>query len=789
MESIFQKIATELNVKTNQVNVAVTLLDEGATVPFIARYRKEATGSLDDTQLRKLEERLYYLREMEERRTTILKSISEQEKLTPALEAAIKNAETKTVLEDLYLPYKPKRRTKGQIAIEAGLEPLADELSANPEQVPEKIAEGYVDAEKGLPDIRSVLEGAKYILMERFSELAELVGSIRDFLWQEARLSSRIVKGKEKEAKKFHDYFQYDEPLKKVPSHRALAILRGRKEGFLQLSLTLLNGDDKNTAHPCEAMIAEAWGIVNKNRPADAWLSEVVRWTWRIKLLPHMETDLIGRIKESAEQEAINVFSINLKDLLMSAPAGPRVTMGLDPGLRTGVKVAVIDGTGQLVDHTTIYPHAPQNRTAEAQGQLAKLILKHGVDLIAIGNGTASRETDRFVIELIKQFSQLAISKAVVSEAGASVYSASELAAREFPELDVVFRGAVSIARRLQDPLAELVKIEPKSIGVGQYQHDVSQTHLARSLDAIVEDCVNAVGVDINTASSALLRHVAGLNSSLADNIVAYRNKNGAFDQRSQLLEVGRLGNKAFEQSAGFLRIMNGSNPLDSSAVHPEAYPVVEQIATRNSKNIKSIIGDQPFLAGIQAENFTDEQFGLPTVNDIIKELQKPGRDPRPEFKTASFKEGIETIRDLAPDMMLEGVITNVTNFGAFVDIGVHQDGLVHISQLSSSFVKDPRTVVKTGDIVKVKVLEVDIDRCRITLSMRKDQSNAVSGRKTTGEQQSKAGGETQQHYSKRNSAGKHRTDSKHNQRQKPDKPVKQGSFAELFVNAKKIRK
>ena len=773
MESIFQQIATEINVRPNQVNAAVTLLDEGATVPFIARYRKEVTGSLDDTQLRLLEERLRYLRELEERREIILNSIKEQEKLTPALEASIRQAATKTTLEDLYLPYKPKRRTKGQMAIESGLEPLANSLLNDPTLSPEQTAQPYISEEKGVADVKSALDGAKYILMERFIESADLLGKVRHFLWSEARLSSRLVAGKKDAAKNFTDYFDYDEPLKRVPSHRALAVLRGRKEGFLQLSMTLAN-EDELESHPCQAMISDEWGIHNEGRLADGWLAEVIRWTWRVKLSPQMETDLFGQVRQAAEEESIKVFAENLKDLLLAAPAGQRATMGLDPGLRTGVKIAIVDSTGKLVDHTTIYPHAPQNKTSEAQGLLVKLILKHNVDLIAIGNGTASRETDRLVADLMKQFPKLTINKVVVSEAGASVYSASELAAREFPDLDVVFRGAVSIARRLQDPLAELVKIEPKSIGVGQYQHDVSQSNLARSLNAAVEDCVNAVGVDVNTASSALLRRVAGLTNTLAENIVSWRDQNGAFKHREQLLDVERMGNKSYEQSAGFLRIMHGENPLDGSSVHPEAYPVVERIATKNQRDIKALIGDAGFLSKVPANEFTDDKFGLPTVIDIIDELKKPGRDPRPEFKTATFKDGVETIADLKPDMMLEGVISNVTNFGAFVDVGVHQDGLVHISSLCNRFVKDPRDVVKAGDVVKVKVLEVDVTRRRVSLTMRLDEQV---------EQASNSA------LSKKNHHKKPREKLQKNRQQKSKAPEKKGTFADLFANAKQLKK
>ncbi len=721
MNVISKRIAEELAVNEAQVTAAVALLDEGATVPFISRYRKEVTGGLDDTQLRTLEDRLRYLRELEERRAAILKSIEEQGKLTPELAAEIGSADTKNRLEDLYLPYKPKRRTKAQIAIEAGLEPLADTLYNDPTQAPEVVAADYIDTEKGVADIKAALDGAKYILMDRFSENADLLEQLRSFLWNDGRMSSRLVEGKEQEGAKFRDYFEHDEPLRDVPSHRALAMFRGRNEGILSLSLKV--GDDEPTSHPCEAMVASFWDIRDHGRPADKWLAEVVRWTWRVKLYTHLETDLMGQLRERAEEEAIQVFAANLKDLLLAAPAGPRATIGLDPGLRTGVKVAVVDATGKVLDHGAIFPHVPQSRTAEAAATLLKMIRKYEVQLIAIGNGTASRETERFVKELLKAQPDLNVTPVVVSEAGASVYSASEYAAREFPDLDVTIRGAISIARRLQDPLAELVKIDPKSIGVGQYQHDVSQTALARSLDAVVEDCVNAVGVDVNTASPALLTRISGLNQTLASNIVEFRNQNGAFRNREQLKKVSRLGEKTFEQAAGFLRVMNGDNPLDASAVHPESYQVVEKIVAKTGRNIKSLIGDSAFLRSLKPAEFADERFGLPTVTDIIRELDKPARDPRPEFRTATFMEGVEDIKDLQPGMILEGTVTNVTAFGAFVDIGVHQDGLVHISALSKTFVKDPRDVVKAGDIVKVKVMEVDVPRQRIGLSMRLDDT------------------------------------------------------------------
>ena len=721
LESIGQRLAQELNIRPQQVAAAVALLDEGATVPFIARYRKEVTGSLDDTQLRTLDERLRYLREMEDRRTSILKSIEEQGKLSDELKREILLADNKTRLEDLYLPYKTKRRTKGQIAIEAGLEPLADALFGNPTLDPDTAAAAYISADKGVDDSKAALDGAKYILMERFAEDANLLASLRTFLKQEATLSVRVVAGKEAEGAKFADYFEHDEALKTVPGHRALAILRGRNEGFLTFSLITGDPTDKLATSPCEAMIAGHFGIENRGRAADRWLNEVVKWTWRIKLLTHLETELVGELREQSEEGAIKVFADNLKDLLLAAPAGARVTMGLDPGLRTGVKVAVVDHTGKVVDYSTVYCTPPQNRFAESEAVLMAMIARHRVELIAIGNGTGSRETDKFVAEMLKKVNSGGgkVQKIMVNEAGASVYSASELAAKEFPDLDVTIRGAVSIARRLQDPLAELVKIEPKSIGVGQYQHDVNQSQLARSLDAVVEDCVNSVGVDLNTASAPLLSRISGLNSTLAGNIVAFRDANGAFRTRKDLLQVPRLGAKTYELAAGFLRIMNGDNPLDASAVHPESYPLVEDIARHYSRDVRSLIGDGSFLKSVNAERFVNAQAGLITLRDILSELEKPGRDPRPEFRFAEFQEGVESISDLKPNMVLEGVITNVAAFGAFVDIGVHQDGLVHISALSDTFVKDPRDVVKAGDIVKVKVMEVDVARKRIGLSMR----------------------------------------------------------------------
>jgi uncharacterized protein len=721
MPSIEQIIAQELNARPEQVRAAVALLDEGATVPFIARYRKEVTGGLDDTQLRNLEERLRYLRELEERREAILKSVAEQEKLTPELEQAILEADTKTRLEDLYLPYKPKRRTRAQMAREAGLEPLADALLANPALAPDSEAAGYLNEEHKIATAKDALDGAKQILMERFAENAELLTRLRTFLWDHAQVQAKVAEGKDEEGAKFRDYFAHQEALKAIPSHRALALFRGRNEGVLHVSMALPDALESAQPHPCEAMVTELAGWRHQGRAADDWLGEVMRWTWKIKLNTHLETELLGRVRELAEEEAIQVFARNLKSLLMASPAGPKCTMGLDPGLRTGVKVVVVDATGKLLEHTTIFPHQPRNQWDKSAAALTRLCSAHNVALIAIGNGTASRETDKLAGEVVKALPALNMQKIMVSEAGASVYSASELAAREFPDLDVTFRGAVSIARRLQDPLAELVKIDPKSIGVGQYQHDVSQVKMSRSLDAVVEDCVNAVGVDVNTASAPLLARIAGLNGTIAGNIVSFREKNGAFANRIALKKVPRLGDKTFEQAAGFLRIMNGENPLDGSAVHPEAYPVVEKIADKHGRPIKDLIGDGPFLRSVPAKDFIDENFGLPTVTDILSELDKPGRDPRPEFKAAEFKEGVETLADLKPGMMLEGAVTNVTNFGAFVDIGVHQDGLVHVSALADKFVEDPHDVVKPGDIVKVKVLDVDQARKRISLTMRLD--------------------------------------------------------------------
>jgi uncharacterized protein len=717
MEKILQQITAELQVQVQQVKAAIELLDGGATVPFIARYRKEVTGALDDTQLRTLEERLRYLREMEDRRNAIISSIEEQGKMTPALQKEILAADTKTRLEDLYLPYKQKRRTKGQIAIEAGLEPLANSLYENPMLTPATEAENFISVDNGITDTKAALDGARYILMERFAENAELLGKLRSFLWENAELASIVVKDKEVEGAKFSDYFDRSEPLKTIPSHRALALFRGRKEGILSVNIS--TGEEAPNPSPCEAIVASSYNIKNLDRPADKWLGEVVRWTWRIKLYTHLETDLLGQIREAAETEAIRVFSTNLKDLLLLPPAGQKASIGLDPGLRTGVKVAVIDATGKVLDHCAIYPTPPQNKIEESIHVLAALAKKYNVELVAIGNGTGSRETDRFVGDLIKQHPALKLKKVMVNEAGASIYSASELAAKEFPDLDVTIRGAVSIARRLQDPLAELVKIDPKSIGVGQYQHDVSQTALARQLETVVEDCVNAVGVDLNTASVPLLASVSGLSRTIAENIVSYRDLNGAFSSRVTLKKVPRLGDKTFEQAAGFLRVINGSNPLDASAVHPESYQVVENIAKDYDKKVAQIIGDREFLKKINAAKYANDNIGVITVSDIISELEKPGRDPRGEFITADFADGVETMKDLKVGMILEGCVTNVTNFGAFVDIGVHQDGLVHISALADKFVKDPHEVVKAGEIVKVKVMEVDIERGRIALSRR----------------------------------------------------------------------
>jgi uncharacterized protein len=737
---ILQNIAAELGVQPKQVAAAVALLDEGATVPFIARYRKEATDNLDDTQLRTLKERLIYLRELEDRRAAILASIAEQGKLTDPLRLAIEASATKQALEDLYLPYKPKRRTKAQIAREAGLEPLADALLADPTLDPQIEAARYlkvVPATEGVeainvPDAKAALDGARDILAERFAETAALLASLRTRLQREGILTATVVKGQEAaEEEKFRDYYAYAEALHSIPSHRALALFRGRTLGVLSLNLGLGEELEAAVPHPCTMMIASHFGIENRGRPADAWLASVCHWAWRVKAHLHLSTELMLQLREAAETEAIKIFGRNLHDLLLAAPAGPKAVLGLDPGLRTGCKIAVVDATGKLLDTSTIYPHAPRNDWEGALATLTKLALQHGVELISIGNGTASRESDKLAAELIKrvmaQAPQRKLAKVVVSEAGASVYSASAFAAAEFPELDVSLRGAVSIARRVQDPLAELVKIEPKAIGVGQYQHDVNQRALARSLDATVEDCVNAVGVDVNTASAPLLARVSGLNSTLARNIVDYRDSHGPFQNRQAIRKIPRLGDKTFEQAAGFLRINEGDNPLDRSAVHPEAYPVVERILARIGKGMTEVMGQAALLKALSPADFADERFGVPTVRDILTELEKPGRDPRPEFKMATFQEGVEKLADLQPDMILEGVVTNVAAFGAFVDIGVHQDGLVHISMLSNRFVKDPHEVVKPGQIVKVKVLEVDLKRQRIALTMRLDDVPGVA--------------------------------------------------------------
>jgi len=741
LTQIAQKIARELQIKTQQVNATIELIDEGSTIPFIARYRKEATGALDDIQLRTLEERLRYLRELEARRTTIIKSISEHGKLNNSLEKQIQAAETKGELEDLYLPFKTKRRTKGQIAIEAGLEPLALALYEQPNLDPETHAKTFINTEKNIEDTQSALNGAKFILMEKFSEDAGLLQRLKNDTWEQGILQSQVIEAEKLKGEKFRDYFDYQEAIKKVPSHRALALFRGRNEGVLNISITAenYNPSDRSTPHPCERKVAAHFGIQDQGRAADAWLKDVIRWTWRVKLNLHIETDLLGRLRDAAEKVAIGVFGDNMKDLLLAAPAGDKVTLGLDPGLRTGVKLAVIDKTGKHVDHATIYPHAPRNQWDESIETITKLCKKHRIELLSIGNGTASRETDKLAIDVMKRYPDLKLTRITVSEAGASVYSASELASKEFPDLDVTIRGAVSIARRLQDPLAELVKIEPKAIGVGQYQHDVSQVQLNRSLTAIIEDCVNAVGVDVNTASAPLLEKVSGLNQTIANNIVDYRDQNGRFTKRDTLKKVPRLGPKAYEQCAGFLRIRAGDNPLDGSSVHPESYNTVKAIAKKSKLSIEALVGNTSLLTQLSANDFVTESTGLITVKDILGELAKPGRDPRPEFKFAEFKEGVEKMSDLKPGMILEGAVTNVTHFGAFVDIGVHQDGLVHISALTDKFVKDPREVVKTGDIVKVKVIEVELQRKRIALSMRmSDESTATPTEKGREPQQKK---------------------------------------------------
>jgi uncharacterized protein len=768
--NIEQTIATELGVKLAQVEATVTLLDEGSTVPFISRYRKEVTGGLDDTQLRNLEERLNYLRELEERRAAILKIISEQGKLTDDLEKSILAADTKTRLEDLYAPYKQKRRTKAQIAREAGIEPLLDSLLQDFSLDPKAEAENYINADAGFTDSEAVLDGARQIFMERAAENADLVGELRDTCWNKGELTATVIDGQENNGAKFKDYFEFSEAINKIPSHRALALFRARNEGILRVKLNIPTQDDLDSPLEmglCDSLVAHAFGFANKQRAADKWLLEGARWAWRVKISMQLESELNLRLRESAEEEAIRVFGENMRDLLLAAPAGARTTLGLDPGLRTGVKVVVVDATGKLVDTAVIYPHAPKNQWDQSIHVLADLAKKHKVDLVAIGNGTASRETDKLTNELMKKHPELRLTSLVVSEAGASVYSASELAAKEFPDLDVTFRGSVSIARRLQDPLAELVKIDPKAIGVGQYQHDVNQHRLARKLEAVVEDCVNAVGVNVNMASAPLLKRVAGLSDSMAENIVSYRELNGAFKNRQEILKVSRLGPKVFEQAAGFLKVSDGDNPLDASSVHPEAYPVVKNILEKNNREIAKVIGDRSFLSSLAANDYTMEGFGEPTVRDIIKELEKPGRDPRPEFKTASFKEGVEKVSDLKEGMILEGVITNVTNFGAFVDIGVHQDGLVHISVIADKFVKDPHEVVKTGEVVKVKVMDIDIKRNRIALSMR--LTDEVERKKSKGKP-TEASRKTQQ---------------RQQNRQKNTAPAS-GSMAQAFANLKK---
>ncbi|MEU7712247.1 Tex family protein [Micromonospora chalcea] len=744
-QSVHQRIAEELGVAERQVRAAVELLDGGATVPFIARYRKEATGLLDDAQLRTLEERLRYLRELDERRAAVLESIRSQGKLDEALEAQILAADSKSRLEDIYLPYKPKRRTRAQIAREAGLEPLADTLLSDPTQDPKAVAAGFADPDKGVADAAAALDGARAILIERFAEDADLIGTLREQMWSRGRLVSRVREGQETAGAKFADYFDFAEPYPKLPSHRILAMFRGEKEGVLELTMDPeADGDADATTGPSryEAAVAGRFGVSDQGRPADKWLADTVRWAWRTRILIHLGADLRMRLWQVAEEEAVRVFATNLRDLLLAAPAGARPTMGLDPGLRTGVKVAVVDATGKVVATDTIYPHEPRRQWDVSVHTLATLAAAHGVELVAIGNGTASRETDKLAADLIKRHPELKLTKVVVSEAGASVYSASAYASQELPGLDVSLRGAVSIARRLQDPLAELVKIDPRSIGVGQYQHDLSEVKLSRSLDAVVEDCVNAVGVDVNTASAPLLTRVSGIGAGLAENIVLHRDANGPFRTRAELKKVSRLGPKAFEQCAGFLRIPGGDDPLDSSSVHPEAYPVVRRILSSTGQDLRALIGKSAILRGLRATDFVDDTFGLPTVTDILAELEKPGRDPRPEFRTATFVEGVEKISDLTPGMVLEGVVTNVAAFGAFVDVGVHQDGLVHVSAMSHTFVKDPRDVVKSGDVVKVRVLDVDVPRKRISLTLRlEDEAPAGGGRPAGGESRGGQGG------------------------------------------------
>ncbi|MEU1501120.1 Tex family protein [Streptomyces sp. NPDC005732] len=753
--SIESRIAEELGVRERQVRSAVDLLDGGSTVPFIARYRKEATEMLDDAQLRTLEERLRYLRELEDRRTAILESVREQGKLTEEVEARIRGAETKARLEDIYLPFKPKRRTKAQIAREAGLEPLAEGLLGDPTVDPLAAATAFVDADKGVADPQAALDGARSILTERFSEDADLIGELRERMWTRGRLAAKVRAGKEEAGAKFADYFDFAEPFKELPSHRVLAMLRGEKEEVLDLVLEPEEPAESPSAPSSyEGMVAHRFGIADRGRPADKWLQDTVRWAWRTRLLVHLGIDLRLRLRTTAEDEAVDVFAANLRDLLLAAPAGTRATLGLDPGFRTGVKVAVVDATGKVVATDVIHPHVPANRWDEAVAKLARLAEEHKVDLIAIGNGTASRETDKLAGELITRHPELQLTKVMVSEAGASVYSASAFASQELPDMDVSLRGAVSIARRLQDPLAELVKIDPKSIGVGQYQHDLSEVKLSRSLDAVVEDCVNGVGVDVNTASAPLLSRVSGITSGLAENIVAHRDANGPFRSRTALKDVARLGPKAYEQCAGFLRIRGGDDPLDASSVHPEAYPVVRRMVKSAGGGVATLIGNTGVLRSLSPADFVDDTFGLPTVSDILKELEKPGRDPRPAFKTATFKEGVEKISDLASGMVLEGVVTNVAAFGAFVDIGVHQDGLVHVSAMSRTFVKDPRDVVKPGDIVKVKVLDIDIPRKRISLTLRLDDEAAPQDQQGDGRPQRGGGRPPQQRGQQRQARG-----------------------------------
>ncbi|MFF9717439.1 Tex family protein [Streptomyces sp. NPDC014603] len=753
--SIEGRIAEELGVRERQVRAAVELLDGGSTVPFIARYRKEATEMLDDAQLRAVEERLRYLRELEDRRTAILESVREQGKLTEELEARIRGAETKARLEDVYLPYKPKRRTKAQIAREAGLEPLAEGLLGDPGVEPLAAAAAFVDAGKGVADPQAALDGARAILTERFSEDADLIGELRERMWVRGRLAARVREGKEEAGAKFADYFDFAEPFTDLPSHRILAMLRGEKEEVLDLVLEPEEPTDGPSSY--EGVVAHRFGIADRGRPGDKWLLDTVRWAWRTRILVHLGIDIRLRLRTAAEDEAVRVFAANLRDLLLAAPAGTRATLGLDPGFRTGVKVAVVDATGKVVATDVIHPHVPANRWDEAIARLARLAKEHAVELIAIGNGTASRETDKLAGELITKHPELKLTKVMVSEAGASVYSASAFASQELPDMDVSLRGAVSIARRLQDPLAELVKIDPKSIGVGQYQHDLSEVKLSRSLDAVVEDCVNGVGVDVNTASAPLLARVSGITSGLAENIVAHRDGNGPFRSRGELKKVPRLGPKAYEQCAGFLRIRGGDDPLDASSVHPEAYPVVRRMVRATGQEVTSLVGNTGVLRSLRAEDFVDETFGLPTVGDILKELEKPGRDPRPAFRTAAFKEGVEKISDLSSGMVLEGVVTNVAAFGAFVDVGVHQDGLVHVSAMSKTFVKDPRDVVKPGDIVKVKVLDVDIPRKRISLTLRLDDEAAPQGQQGQpggGERRQRGGRPPQQRQGRRGGGG-----------------------------------